>query len=116
MYKLNGNNVSSTENSSDCKVVLETEKKTFFCNICNAAFNKITFLMVHSAKTHFRKDVDTIGEEASRNSLITSQGKHFCAKCPKSFDQIKHLMMHAAATHYTNKKSNYCRNAYLLYY
>jgi hypothetical protein len=62
------NNVLSTETSSDCKVVLETEKKIFFCNFCNAAFNNITLLMVHSAKTHFQKDVDIMEEEAARNS------------------------------------------------
>jgi hypothetical protein len=33
------NNVSS----SDCKVILETEKKIFYCNLCNASYNKITF-------------------------------------------------------------------------
>ena len=60
--------------------------------------------MVHSAKTHFQKDVDTVEEEALKICSTPNRRKHFCAKCPKIFDQIKHLMMHAAATHYTRKK------------
>ena len=87
------------ETVSDCKIVFENSKKIFTCVLCSKTFDRITPLMVHSAKIHFPQN-----SESENSSTKSSNKIHFCSKCPKSFQKIKHLAMHAAASHKQQKE------------